>query len=116
MEEKGKEQNGKLSYEELNRAASELHVQYQKLMSEYQRVVGELNRLQFDAVGFELTMLFKVLEHKSTFSNNEKLRGTDFIGWVVTRIHDCIVSYDRILQEQVETPEEEKEEKQDEAK
>ena len=61
MEEKGKEQTGKLSYEELNEAASNLHAQYQKLMAEYQKAINELNRLQFDGVAFELSMLFNIL-------------------------------------------------------
>ena len=112
--EENKEKQGKLSYEELNEAASQLHADYQKLMAEYRKAIEEINRLQFDGVAFELSMLFKVLENKTVFSNNEKLRGTDFIGWCVARIHDCIVSYDRILQEQV--PVEETEKRQDEVK
>jgi hypothetical protein len=112
--EENKEKQGKLSYEELNEAASQLHADYQKLMAEYRKAIEEINRLQFDGVAFELSMLFKVLENKTVFSNNEKLRGTDFIGWCVSRIHDGIVSYDRILQEQV--PVEETEKSQDEVK
>lgn len=112
--EENKEKQGKLSYEELNQAASELHANYQKLMAEYQKLIGELNRLQFDGVAFELSMLFKVLEHKSVFSNNEKLRGTGFIDWCVTRIYEGIVSYDKVLQEQVAV--EETEQKADEVK
>ena len=108
MEEEKKQ--GKLSYEELNQAASELHANYQKLMAEYQKAIGEINRLQFEGVAFELSMLFKVLENKSVFSNNDHLKGTGFIDWCVMRIHDGIVAYDKILQEQVPVEEEKKDE------
>ena len=47
-ENKSKKTNEKLSYEELNKAASELHVQYQKLAVEYQKAMKALNDREFD--------------------------------------------------------------------
>lgn len=104
MEEK-KNQPQKLSYEELNEAASNLHAQYQKLMVEYQKAINELNRVSFEGVGFLISMLFKVLE-------NEKRFDYDFIKWSAERIKTGLLTYDQILQEQVPA---ETEEKKDEA-
>ena len=39
MEEAKNKEQKKLSYEELNKAASDLHVQYQKLLAEYQKAM-----------------------------------------------------------------------------
>ena len=42
MEETKKEEQKKLSYEELSHAASELHQQYQKLSAEYRKAITNL--------------------------------------------------------------------------
>ena len=77
--EENKTTNKKLSYEELSKVASDLHVQYQKLMDAYQKAVAALNSRDLDYASFFLTMLFKVVE-------NPELYPDDFIKWSIENI------------------------------
>lgn len=71
MEEKtnqeNQNENKKLSYDELKQSLSDLHLQYQKLMGEYQKAMQALNNREFDYMSFFLQMLFKVIEHKGAY-------------------------------------------------
>jgi len=90
------EKNKKLTYEELSKAASDLHVQYQKLVAEYQRAMEALRNKDFDYTSFFLSMLFKVMEHPEMYSD-------DFVSWTSKHIEDALYSFDRAMtQEQSE--------------
>ena len=84
MEEK-KEQK-KLSYEELSKAASELHVQYQKLAQEYQKAVEALRNREFDYTSFFLQMLFKVMDHPEMYKDT-------FVTWCSDNIEAALTSF-----------------------
>ena len=87
MEEKNKNQQPKkLSYDELNKAASELHVQYQKLLAEYQKAMQALQSRDFDYTSFFLQMLFKVMEHPEMYKD-------DFIKWASENIEGALTSF-----------------------
>lgn len=76
----------KLTYEELNQAASELHTQYQKLAQEYQKVVAALNNRQFDYMSFLLQMLFKVMEHPEMYTQ-------EFVKWASSNIEESLTGF-----------------------
>lgn len=76
----------KLSYEELSKAASDLHVQYQKLMNEYQRAVMALQSKDFEYTAFFLQMLFKVMEHTEMYS-------IEFTAWASENIERILTSF-----------------------
>lgn len=78
--------NKKLSYEELSKAAGELHMQYQKLANEYQKVVAELNNRRFDQTAFFLQMSFKVVEHPEMYAE-------EFVKWTIAHIEDALTTY-----------------------
>lgn len=95
MEEKKKQTNpggAKLSYEELSKAASELHVQYQKLMSEYKKVVEALNNRDMEYSTMFIQMMFKVLEHPDYYA-------PDFPKWCAEKIEDAIKTFDLAMSE-----------------
>lgn len=80
------EEKKKLSYEELSKAASELHIQYQKLMSEYQKAMAALDDRAFNYSSFLLQMLFKVVEHPEMYTK-------EFIEWSTKNIESAIYSF-----------------------
>lgn len=80
------EEKKKLSYEELNKAASDLHVQYQKLFAEYQKVLEALNSRDFEYTSFFLQALFKVVEHPDMYKN-------DFVTWCTENIQAALTSF-----------------------
>ena len=80
----------KLSYEELSKAASELHVQYQKLMAEYRRVTEELSRRDFEFSFTLLGMLFKVMDHPDQYKS-------DFVGWASDTIQMMLMSFSQAI-------------------
>lgn len=84
MEEK-KEQK-KLSYEELSKAASELHVQYQKLMAEYQKAIAALQDRNFNYTSFFLQMLFNVIQHKDAYKQ-------EFVDWCIANIEGALTTF-----------------------
>ena len=79
MEEKKKAQSEKLSYEELSKAASDLHVQYQKLIAEYQKLMQAYQERNFEYSSFILNSLFRVMDHPEMYSD-------EFIKYVVENI------------------------------
>ena len=83
MAETKNAQEKKLSYEELNKAASELHMNYQKLMVEYQKALEALNNRDFEYTSFYLTMLFKVMEHPEMYKD-------DFVQWAADNIEEIL--------------------------
>ena len=76
----------KLSYEELNKAASELHVQYQKLLGEYRKAMEALQNRDFEYSSFFLQMLFKVFDHAEFYTD-------EFVKWSAQNIQDALVSF-----------------------
>ena len=83
MEEKN---NKKLTYEELSKAASELHVQYQKLAGEYQKAMEALRNRDFEYTSFFLQMLFKVMEHPEMYKS-------EFVNWCSGNIESALVAF-----------------------
>lgn len=84
------EKNKKLTYEELSKAASDLHVQYQKLVVEYQKAMQALNNRDFDYTSFFLSMLFKVMEHPEMYSE-------EFVAWTSKHIEDALYSFEKAM-------------------
>lgn len=100
MEEKNKKagQQEKLSYEELSKAASDLHVQYQKLVVEYQKAMEALRNRDFDYTSFFLSMLFKVMEHPEMYSD-------EFVNWSSKHIEDALYSFEKAMMPEEKTDE-----------
>ena len=91
MEEKNKKgQPEKLTYEELAKNFGELHLQYQKLVQEYQKAMQALNNRDFDYTSFFLSMLFKVMEHPEMYTEA-------FVDWVSKHIEDALRSFDNAM-------------------
>ncbi len=96
MEEKKKNgQPEKLSYEDLAKNFGELHLQYQKLVQEYQKAVQALNSRDFDYTSFFLSMLFKVMEHPEMYSE-------EFVSWAGKHIEDALYAFDNAMKQQPE--------------
>lgn len=96
MEEKKKNgQPEKLSYEDLAKNFGELHLQYQKLVQEYQKAVQALNSRDFDYTSFFLSMLFKVMEHPEMYTD-------EFCKWTSEHIMDALYSFDNAMKQQPE--------------
>ncbi len=85
--------NRKLTYEELNKVASELHQNYQKLMQEYQRAMEALQRRDFEYTSFFITMLFKVMEHPDMYTRN-------FVEWCSENIQGALTTFSEGMKEQ----------------
>lgn len=102
MEEKKQK---RLTYDELNKAASELHVQYQKLYAEYEKAMEALRNRDFDYTSFFLQMLFKVMEHPDMYTEK-------FVKWASGNIESALVAFAESAHQQQE---EEKKEPKDEA-
>ena len=84
------EKNKKLSYEELSKAASDIHMQYQKLLVQYQKAMEALQNKDFEYTSFFLSMLFKVMEHPEMYSEG-------FVGWCANNIEDALHSFDESI-------------------
>lgn len=98
--------NQKLSYEELNKAASELHVQYQKLLTEYQKAMSMLQAKDFEYMSFFLQMLFKVVDHSEKYS-------ADFSVWAIENIENMMTQLAAATQKNLESEDEPKAESND---
>lgn len=92
--------NAPMSYDELNKVASDLHVQYQKLMAQYQKAMEALNSREFDYISFFLSMLFKVMDHPNMYK-------TEFIKWAQANIEQIMTSFAANLQKPAEEKKEE---------
>ena len=93
----------KLSYEELSRAASDLHVQYQKLMGEYRKAMEALQNRDFEYTSFFLTMLFKVIDHPEMYKE-------EFVTWCIDNIQAVLVNFANSAKGEEEKEEEKKDE------
>lgn len=103
MEEKKKptvegQDQEKLSYDKLKQMASDLYADNHKLSRHVEQLTQQLN--QFDSTSFILTMLFKVMDHPNQYDK-------PFLAWVKNNIQKALM--------QMLTPEQEEEEKKDEA-
>ena len=76
----------KLTYEELSKAASDLHVNYQKLMAEYQKAVEALRQRDFDYTSFFLGALFRVMEHPEMYKD-------EFVTWAADNIQAALTTF-----------------------
>ena len=94
-----KEKNRKLTYEELSKAASDLHVQYQKLLAEYQKAMEALRSRDFDYTSFFLSALFRVMEHPEMYKD-------EFVKWAATNIENALTTFSESMQTQVKTEQE----------
>ena len=83
--------NPPMSYEELNKVASDLHIQYQKLMAQYQKAMEALNSREFDYISFFLSMLFKVMDYPNMYK-------TEFVKWAQANIEQMMTSFAANLQ------------------
>lgn len=95
MEKEKKEATQKLSYEQLNQALSELHMQYQKLTQEYRKALDALNNRDFEYTSFFLSILFKVIEHPEMYQD-------EFVKWAVQNVQAAIQSFAEIMDWSVE--------------
>lgn len=86
MEEKKVKEQKKLSYEELNQAASELWQANQKLTQQIQKMQKALENRDFDYSSFFLSMLFKVTEHIDLYSD-------EFKKWTIENIQAALTSF-----------------------
>lgn len=99
MEEK---KNQKLSYEELEKVVSDLHVQYQKLMAEYQKCIKALNDRDFEYTSFFLGALFRVMEHPEMYND-------EFVKWASENIEAALTSFAENAKKEAEKEAENKE-------
>lgn len=76
----------KLSYEELQKVAGELHQNYQRLMAEYRKAIETLNQREFEYNAFFLDKLFKVVENADRFEPY-------FVTWCSKNIQESISSF-----------------------
>ena len=83
MEEKKEK---KLSYEELSQAASDLHVQYQKLVQEYQKAMEALRSRECEYTSFFLQALFRVMDHPEMYKDT-------FVTWCSDNIEAALTSF-----------------------
>lgn len=82
-EKKNTNPQKKLTYEELSKAAGELHQQYQKLVIEYQKAMEALNSRDFEYSSFFLQALFRVMDHPEMYKE-------EFTEWCSTRIEEAL--------------------------
>lgn len=83
MEEK-KEQNKKLSYEQLELAARQLSGQLDTVAKENQQLKTVMQKMQLDNLFAELNFRFKVLEHKDSFREEFVARIVNEIELIMT--------------------------------
>ena len=88
----------KLPYEELAKNFGELHLQYQKLVQEYQKAMQALNSRDFDYTSFFLSMLFKVMEHPEMYTD-------EFVGWASNQIEKALRSFGKAMNSEEKTDE-----------
>lgn len=95
MEDKNKNKQERLSYEELQRIAGELSQQNQKMLAQIRQMQEALSNRDFDYTSFFLSMLFNVMEHPEMYSDN-------FVSWASGKIEDALMAFDKAT-EQVES-------------
>lgn len=96
MEGKTK-QPQKLTYEQLQKVAGDLHQQNQQLIQQIQQMQSALEDRSFNYTSFFLSMLFKVMEHPEMYSDN-------FVSWASGKIEEALMEFDKAAQAPVEEP------------
>lgn len=86
MGESKQRQNGRLSYDELNRALSDLHIQYQKLTERYGKAMQALQDRNFSMLSFLLQALFKVMERPEMYDK-------EFVDWSQKNIQSALTAF-----------------------
>lgn len=82
MDEK-KEQNKKLTYEQLEDATRQMSVQFDSVVRENQQLKGLVQKLQLDNMFTELNFRFKVLDHAELFND-------EFVDRILGEIEDIM--------------------------
>lgn len=82
MDEK-KEQNEKLTYEQLENAARQLSAQFDSVVRENQQLKTLVQKLQLDNMFTELNFRFKVLDHAELFND-------EFVDRILGEIEDIM--------------------------
>lgn len=92
MEKAQTKTNGpkKLTYEELNRAASDLYQQNQNLIARMKKMEEALDEKDFNYTSFFISMLFKVMEHPEAYSES-------FLKWTVECIEGSLTSFGNMM-------------------
>lgn len=83
--EKATEQK-KLSYDELNKIASDLHLSNQKLYARVQELQEMLSNRDFEYSSFFLNALFRVVDHAEMYD-------ADFANWCIDNIKSAMHSF-----------------------
>lgn len=83
---KAPEGQKKLSYEELNQIASDLHMSNQRLYSRVQELEDVLSRRDFEFSSFFMNSLFRVVDHAEMYDS-------DFIDWCIGNIKNAMYSF-----------------------
>ena len=100
-----KQEQKKLTYEELSAKFGELFASYQKATAYIQKLEGALNDDSFNKTSFFISMLFKVMEHPEMYD-------TDFVEWSKDNVQSCMKTFAEIFQrEELEDKKEENPEK-----
>ena len=85
MEEKTK-QSQKLTYEQLQKVAGDLHQQNQQLVHQMQQMQSALEDRSFNYTSFFLSMLFRVMEHPEMYTDK-------FVSWASGKIEEVLVDF-----------------------
>lgn len=80
------EEKKKLTYEELQRIAADLHQKNQYLEDAIKKYEKALDNKEFEYMAFFLTNLFKVVDHTEIYP-------TDFVDWSVKNIVTAMRSF-----------------------
>lgn len=78
-----KQQNKKLTYEELSQKFGELFAQYQKATAYIQKLESAMNENSFNQTSFFISMLFKVMDHPEQYN-------PDFVKWASENIESAL--------------------------
>lgn len=98
----------KLSYEELQKVASELHANYKKLMAEYRKAMEALSNREYEMSLNLIQMLFRVVEHSDKYDS-------DFAKFCAENVKGAIMSFMETMKPQEENSKSEDKPKTDEA-
>ena len=107
MEEKNTKGNApeKLTYEQLQKVAGELHQENQKMRKYIGELQQALQESDFNATSFAMQMMFRVVDHLEYYSE-------DFGKYCVDHIEKALKNFIDSMESAVQAP---KEEKKDEA-
>lgn len=88
-----KQQQQKLSYEELTKRFDELYIQYQKACQHIQAMQRALDEKSFNEASFFVSMLFNVMEHPEMYTD-------DFVKWASEHIETALRTFAEVTEEE----------------